>query len=719
MNGLLVKVLPFLAWFENYGSDKLRKDMLAGLTVALVLIPQSMAYAQLAGLPAYYGLYASFLPPMIASLFGSSRQLATGPVAVVSLMTAASLEPLAATGSEGYIAYAILLAMVVGLLQFLLGVLRLGLVVNFLSHPVVNGFTNAAAIIIASSQLSKLFGVNVDSAKHHYQTILDVIQEAMHYTHWPTLLMGILAFTIMYGLHRVSPRIPSVLVAVVITTLLSWATGFQRHVTTDISSIESISAQKFIQVFNHSVNSIQTLAAKRTEVNKKLDAARAAKQEIDVVDEINIRHEINLLSVEIKKLKLQEQVYRRELRRQLFVGHLRGNGAYRFYPQDQVPEGIETDGRTWRFLIGNRALNEKALVMSSGGAVVGQVPSGLPTFGVPDINLGVLLQLLPYAAIIALLGFMEAVSVAKAMAARTGQRLDPNQELIGQGLANMIGSMANSYPTSGSFSRSAVNLQAGAVSGLSSVFTSMAVVIVLLFFTPLLYHLPQAVLAAVIMMAVIGLINVSGFIHAWQAQRYDGVISVITFISTLAFAPHLDKGIMIGVVLSLLVFLYKSMRPTIASLCRDKDMSSYRCSQRQLKQCDYLAVVRFDGPLFFANASYLEDRIGEIRKAKPKLRHILLVSNGISEMDASGEEALSLMVDRLKSAGIQISLSGVNGSVRAVMQRTHLLEKIGKEHMYSVSSRAITLVHQRVHQGNMRELTECPMTVEPEVTEKG
>ena len=716
MGTLLEKFLPFLAWFENYGSTKLRKDMIAGLTVALVLIPQSMAYAQLAGLPAYYGLYAAFLPPMIASLFGSSRQLATGPVAVVSLMTAASLEPLAAAGSGGYIAYAILLAMVVGLLQFSLGVLRLGLVVNFLSHPVVNGFTNAAAIIIASSQLSKLFGVTVDSAKHHYETVIQVIQEAMYYTHWPTLLMGVLAFAIMYGLHRVSHRIPSVLVAVVVTTLLSWATGFEHQVRTDISTIESLPTRKLILLFNDSVNTVQSLAEKRSEVHKNLEEA---KHRVDVVDEINTRHEINLLSVEIKKLKLQAHVFRKQLRRQLFAGHQRGNGSYRFYLQDQVPEGIETDGRTWRILIGNQALNEEALVVSSGGAVVGHVPRGLPTVGVPDINLGVVLQLLPYAAIIALLGFMEAISVAKAMAARTGQRLDPNQELIGQGLANMVGSMANSYPTSGSFSRSAVNLQAGAVSGLSSVFTSLAVVIVLLFFTPLLYHLPQAVLAAVIMMAVIGLINVSGFIHAWEAQRHDGIISVITFISTLAFAPHLDKGIMVGVVLSLMVFLYKSMRPTIASLCRDKDINSLDCGRRKLKECDYLAVVRFDGPLFFANASYLEDRIAEIRMAKPKLRHILLVSNGISELDASGEEALSLMVDRLKSAGIQISLSGVNGSVRAVLQRTHLLEKIGKEHMYTVSSRAITLVHQRVHQGDLSELAECPMTVAPEATEKG
>ena len=188
---MLTRVFPFILWFKDYDFSKFRIDFLAGVTVALVLIPQSMAYAQLAGLPAYYGLYASFLPPMIAALFGSSRQLATGPVAVVSLMTAASLEPLATAGSEAFIAYAVLLALTVGVFQFLLGVFRLGLIVNFLSHPVVNGFTNAAAIIIASSQLSKMFGVYVDKAPHHYETIIRVIQAAVAYTHWPTLIIGV------------------------------------------------------------------------------------------------------------------------------------------------------------------------------------------------------------------------------------------------------------------------------------------------------------------------------------------------------------------------------------------------------------------------------------------------------------------------------------------------------------------------------------------------
>ena len=293
------------------------------------------------------------------------------------------------------------------------------------------------------------------------------------------------------------------------------------------------------------------------------------------------------------------------------------------------------------------------------------------------------------------------------MAGKTGQRLDPNQELIGQGLANILGAMGKSYPTSGSFSRSAVNLQAGAVSGLSSVFTSLTVVIVLLFFTPLLYNLPQSVLAAVIMMAVIGLVNVSGFVHAWRAKWYDGAISIISFVGTLAFAPHLDKGIMIGVVLSLLVFLYKSMRPTVVSLARADDEALRCVSTHGLKECDHVALVRFDGPLFFANSSYLEDKIMEIMRIKKELRHIILVSNGINDIDASGEETLSLLIDRIRSAGVEISLSGVNEAVMAVLRRTHLPEKIGENHLFATMERAIDAVHAESHRDS-RELS-CPL----------
>ncbi|MFK4766090.1 SulP family inorganic anion transporter [Desulfobaculum sp. SPO524] len=704
---MLTRIFPFLSWMKGYGTKHLRADFTSGLTVALVLIPQSMAYAQLAGMPAYYGLYASFLPPMIAALFGSSRQLATGPVAVVSLMTAASLEPLATAGSEAFIAYAILLAFTVGLFQFLLGALRLGLVVNFLSHPVVNGFTNAAAIIIASSQLSKMFGVYVDKAAHHYETIYRVVESAVDYTHWPTLGMGVLAFAVMIGLKRFAPKAPNVLVAVVITTLLSWAIGFEHNTTVDLNHIKSPDAVEAIAKFNAVTTELPKIGERRTELNSQY-AAAVENSGMHSIPALDIKHDVEVANIKIENLKRRAHTWRSKIRHMKFDGVSAPDGTTNFYLAGTTPEGLNTDGRIWRIKVGNKAINKDSLLMMGGGAVVGVVPSGLPTLSVPKLDMGVMLQLLPYAAIISLLGFMEAISIAKAMAAKTGQRLDPNQELIGQGLSNMVGAIGKSYPASGSFSRSAVNLASGAVTGLSSVFTSLVVVIVLMFFTPLLYHLPQSVLAAVIMMAVIGLINVKGFVHAWKAQWYDGAISILSFVCTLGFAPHLDKGIMVGVVLSLGVFLYKSMRPTVASLSLSADRALRDCSVYGLRECDHVAVVRFDGPLFFANASYLEDRITDILQAKPHLRHILLVANGINDMDASGEEALALIVDRVRSAGYGMSFSGVNENVLAVMKRTHLFESIGEENIYATQAEALPIIHAKAHEGS--EEKACPLT---------
>jgi MFS superfamily sulfate permease-like transporter len=701
---VLKKLFPFLGWLKGYTFSHLQADGIAGLTVALVLIPQSMAYAQLAGLPPYYGLYAAFLPPMIAALFGSSRQLATGPVAVVSLMTFASLAPLATTGSERFIGYAIVLALMVGVVQLGLGLLRLGLVVNFLSHPVVNGFTNAAAIIIATSQLSKMFGVHVDTAEHHYETIVWVVQAAMGFTHWPTFWLGALAFAIMYALKRLAPRVPNVLVAVAITTVISWASGYQHNAVVPLKAVQSPKALELIQSYNDTLSEISRLGEERTAATLKLDEAKASGNAIAILD---AKHTAEVISLQIEDLKEKGHVYREELRRFVLRGIPQTDGSLLFFPGDTVPAGAKDDGYLWRIQVGNNPVKADALRLTGGGDVVGVVPKGLPSFSLPKIDISTILHLLPYAAIISFLGFMEAISIAKAMAAKTGQRLDPNQELIGQGLANLLGSIGKSYPTSGSFSRSAVNLQAGAVTGFSSAFTSLAVVIMLLFLTPLLYHLPQSVLAAVIMMAVIGLLNISGFIHAWKAQRADGIISIIAFVCTLVFAPHLDKGIMVGVVLSLLVFLYKVMRPKVTTLARHADQA-LRCTVTHgLKECERIALVRFDAPLFFANASFLEDQITDRMQAKKGLKHIVIVANGINDIDASGEETLSLLVDRIRSAGVDVSLSGVNESVMKVLKRTHLDVKIGEDHIFPTMERAIEKIHPEAHRDI--EEAECPL----------
>jgi len=712
---MIYKILPFLEWFKGYGFGKFRIDLLAGITVALVLIPQSMAYAQLAGLPAYYGLYAAFLPPMVAALFGSSRQLATGPVAVVSLMSAASLQPLATAGSVEFISYSIVLALVVGIFQFSLGVLRLGLVVNFLSHPVVNGFTNAAAIIIASSQFSKFFGVYVDKAEHHYETLIRVAQAAVDYTHIPTLMYGVGAVAIMVTLKKINPRIPNVLIAVAITTVISFFTGFNKDAYVDISSMRVPGFAQQVDAFNHSVAEIEKIGSERAALGPIVDeeiALAKAGHGGTSVELIKLQSEVAILTSHLNEAKQHSSDLRTELRYMKFDAVKEGD-SYVFYKKGEAPAGSDIESGTWRIALGNNVLDISKLKITGGGDIVGKIPEGLPTLAMPDLSLKTFLKLLPTAIIISLLGFMEAIAIAKAMAAQTGQKLDPNQELIGQGLANIIGSIGSSYAVSGSFSRSAVNLQAGAVSGVSSVVTSVMVIITLLFFTPLLYHLPQAVLAAVIMMAVIGLVNTHGFVHAWKAQWYDGAISIISFVVTLYFAPHLDKGIMVGVALSMAIFLYKSMRPVVASLSMNEEKVLKSAEYYRLKGCRHIAVVRFDGALFFANASYLDEQVLKFRTDKPDLRYILLDGRGINDMDASGEEALAMLVKRVRSAGVGFAMCGLKGQIISVMERTGLMEEIGQEHIYADSRTATAALIDIIH--NNTDLPEggcdyCPLT---------
>ncbi len=709
---MLYKIFPFLAWFQGYDIGKFKTDFIAGLTVALVLIPQSMAYAQLAGLPAYYGLYAAFLPPMIASLFGSSRQLATGPVAIVSLMSAASLEPLATAGSPGFIAYSIVLAMSVGIFQFTLGALRLGLVVNFLSHPVVNGFTNAAAIIIASSQLSKFFGVYVDKAEHNYETIVRVFTAALDYTHLPTLFYGVGAVVIMVVLRKINPRIPNVLVAVAITTLISWLTGFNHDTMVPQENVKAPEVIRKIAAFNAVAQQNLNLVERRKDTNIQIDTLKEKNQGRLNEEILRLQAEINIINYNIEEVKNQGHLLRAELRAMKFAGVQNGE-TYLFYNRENLPENVQADTRIWRIKVGNNPLETDRLLFTGGGAVVGTIPKGLPQFTVPSLSIATFFKLLPTAIIISLLGFMEAVAIAKAMASKSGQKLDPNQELIGQGLANILGAISSSYAVSGSFSRSAVNFQAGAVSGISSVVTSIVVIITLLFFTPLLYHLPQAVLAAVIMMAVIGLINTKGFMHAWTAQWYDGAISIITFIVTLYFAPHLDKGIMIGVGLSLLVFFYKAMRPSVVTLSMNEARVLGASEYYRLHGCRHISVIRFDGPLFFTNASYLDEQVTKYRTEYPDLRYILLDARGINDMDASGEEALRLLCERVRSANLGFAICGAKFQVLQVMERTGLLDIVGKEFMFPDSRAAVLDLTQRVHKelaDKEGECENCPLT---------
>jgi MFS superfamily sulfate permease-like transporter len=723
---LLRRALPFLAWLKGYDGATLRADLLGGLTVALVLVPQSMAYAQLAGLPPYYGLYAAFLPPIVAALFGSSRQLATGPVAVVSLVCAAALEPLATAGSEQFVAYAVLLALLVGGVQLLLGLLRLGMIVNFLSHPVVNGFTNAAALIIATSQLARLLGVAEHKAPYHCETVYRVVRAALTDTHWPTLGMAALALAIMLGLRRFLPRLPNILVAAVVTTTLSWAVGFERTETVPLARIEAPRVHRAVAAFDDALALKRTLERTKTESRAaraalhtrgssvceschaprdvvRLVAARGGAQPAPGPRSVLALHEMSgLLTACLSEARAAIDARRAELQGL----RLRRDAAGRFHLHDALPAGVAVERGTWRLQVGSGPLASTALTLQGGGAVVGRVPAGVPALRAPSIDLRALLHLLPAALIISLLGFMEAISIAKAMAARTRQKLDANQELVGQGLANLVGSLALSYPVSGSFSRSAVALQAGARTGLANVISGLVVLVVLLFLARLLYHLPQAVLAAIIMVAVLGLLNVRGFVHAWRANRLDGIVAVVTFGGTLALAPQLEWGIALGVAISLGAYLYRTMRPTVVELAPHADGALRDARRHELRTCRHLAVVSFEGPLNFASVAYLEDEILARVADKPHLRHVLVSGGGISEIDASGEETLRHIVDNLRAAGYEVSFAGLPDAVVDVLKRAHLYDRIGAERFFGTRAQAVTEIYATTHEGS--DEPDCP-----------
>lgn len=557
------RFVPYLNWIQELKDPAVVwKDCVAGLTVALVLIPQSMAYAQLAGLPPYYGLYASFLPVIVASTFGSSRQLQTGPVAVVSLMTAAALEPLAAANPEGFVVYAAILAILVGVFQMSLGLLRLGVLVDFLSHPVVVGFTNAAAIIIATSQLSKLFGVTAETSDHFFITIWNVLVEAAQHTHFPTLAMGILALVIIFGLRHYAPKIPSVLIAVIVTSVISLLVGYE----------------------------------------------------------------------------------------------------------------------------------------DLGGKIVGHVPAGLPVLSIPNVDLATAASLIGKAIVIAVVGYMEAISIAKAIAVQTRQRIDANQGLVGQGLGNIISGLSGAYPVAGSFSRSAVNMSAGAKTGFAAIVTGLIVAIslILLHFAQYLYYLPQATLAAVIISAVINLIRIKQIKYALRVHTHDGVIAILTFVLTLALAPHLEQSIFIGVVLSLGLFMYRTMHPHISVLSRHSDGTLRDAQANILKTCPKISVLRFEGPLFFASAMYFEAKILERVASKPELKFIIIDAEAITDIDATGEDMLHQLSLRLVALDVRLVFARTKRQVMDVFVRTGFAGPEWLDHFYRSDERAIEFAWENI-----------------------
>jgi SulP family sulfate permease len=533
-----------------------------------------MANAQLANLPPVHGLYAAFLPPMVAALFGSSRQLSTGSVALVSLLTATALQPITQVGTADYITLTILLAFMVGVIQLGLGLLRLGALVSFLAHPVVLGFTNAAAIIIASSQIGELFGIEVRGEGSHFERMIRMLGAVWESVHRPTVSMAVLAFILMIVPRRIDPRIPGVLVAVVGTSLISWQAGF-------------------------------------------------------------------------------EEVF--------------------------------------------------------GGRVVGSIPPGLPGFAVPVMDYSSVTALFPAAVTIALIGFVGTISIAKAIAAQTRQRIGANRELVGQGLSNIVGSFFLSHPVSGSFARSSVNLQAGAVTGFSSVIAGGVVLAALLWLTPLLYHLPLATLAAIIIVAVSSLVQVEPITRAWHVHRHDGLVAMATFVMTLLSAPHLDRGLVFGVGLSLILYLYRTMKPRVAFLARHPDGMLRDATVYELETCATVSVVRFDGSLYFGSAGYFEDRVLEKASSDSRLKYLIVDAEGINQIDVTGEEMLLGVVRRLKEAGVEVIFTHAKKQILDALEQTGFRDLLGGDHFFSNADQALNYVWGKLDSGPRTDCVEdCP-----------
>jgi Sulfate permease and related transporters (MFS superfamily) len=669
-----------LRWFPLTAGN-LRGDLIAGISVSLVLIPQAMAYASLAGLPVVYGLYASFLPVIVASMWGASRFLHTGPVAMLSLMSAAALEPLASRGSEEFIQYSMTLALMVGVLRLALGAFRMGVLINFASHPVINGFTNAAALIIGLSLLNTFINVPMPRSDMFLRDLWQVLLQ-LPLAHWPTIAFGVGTLATLMLLKKYTPRAPGVLIVVVVGTVLSASIGYEKNVLVTPDQIENpIARAAFIEY--------ATLETAFVDVKRQQAALR---KQISALPELDMRsYQLQAESLRLlgEERSLKEKMYghRVEVYRYPFVAvaGVDGKTIYRLHESSFVHP-------SWHFV----DAPDGKFKLSAGGKVVGKIPAGLPTFAVPQLDPGVMSGLLGTALVMALIGFMEATSISRALAAQSRDKLDSNQELIGQGIANIVGSFFHSYVVSGSFSRSAVAARSGARTGLYAVISAIGVVITMLFMTEYFYYLPQPVLAAIVMSAVFGLIDFKTLRQAWKVNRTDGLIGLVTFAATLWMAPQLANGVLVGVVLTVLIFLQSIMQPRseVMGINAQGVLAGATSNNLQPISPNY-AVMRFDGSLVFINSAWFEEAIMRTQAQYPDARAILILGDGINSIDATGEDKLRALVRDLKRADVTLMFSSLKKPVRDVMKRSGLEQEIGTENLFASKSIALTALAAR------------------------
>jgi SulP family sulfate permease len=436
---------------------------------------------------------------------------------------------------------------------------------------------------------------------------------------------------------------------------------------------------------------MEELAAQAAELAAR---QRKAQKEDAVWMAAGLRHQVELAQLDMRSMERRHNELLRTLRQLRFVRVL-GQESALLYQVGDSPQGLETDGRAWHI----KSVEHGVMKLVGGGDVVGAVPAGLPSLTLPRLSFDAVLQLLPSALIIALVAFMESISMAKAMASKARQHVDPNQELIGQGLANIGGSFFQAYPACGSFTGSAINMQAGAKTGLAMVFNGIFVAVTLMFFTPLLYHLPKAVLAVIIVMAVVSLITPHAFLHTWKANRGDGMVALATFVTTLIAAPHLDKGIMTGAALSIGLYLYRSMAPRVAVLGRYEDGTLRDVSvHKTLATSPLVTAMRFDGSLYFANVAYFEDMVLKAVADHKDAKFLLVVGDAINSMDSSGEEMLQNLVGQLRETGVQLVFSGLKKQVLDVMRATGLYARIGDENIFATECQALKAIFARLGQ---------------------
>ncbi|RCS26265.1 solute carrier 26 family protein [Polaribacter sp. WD7] len=548
------KIIPILEWLPNYNTIFLKGDMLAGITVGIILIPQGIAYALIAGLPPIYGLYCALVPQIMYAIFGSSRQVAIGPVAMDSLIVATGVSTLALTGSDSYISIAILLALIVGTIQFIMGVFSLGFIVNFLSKPVITGFTSAVALIIGINQFGNLLGVNFVQSDQIQYVIEDIWQQFLEYN-FHTTSIGIISVFIIIFFRKINKKIPNALIVVVVGIII-------------------------MKYFGKSFEDV---------------------------------------------------------------------------------------------------------------AIVKDIPSGLPIFAIPEFDIDLIRELLPIAFTLVMVGYLETISIGKSLEAKQDEyRIRPNQELIALGLANMVGSLFKAYPTTSSFSRSAINQESGARTGMAAIVSVLMVVFTLLFLTPLFYHLPKTVLAAIIIVAVFGLVNVKEARFLWKANTLDFWLMLATFLATLFFG--IEYGIMVGVGLSLIVLIFRTSRPYVAELGKVPNSNFYRNKSRfeeVIIENDIL-IFRFDAQLFYANSAYFRDRLDEMASNKGnQLKLIVLDAESINRVDSTGLEVLKERVKYYKNRGVTFYFAGVKGPVRDDLFKCGVLAIIDINHFFMRANDAV------------------------------